>query len=282
MSESDPQVLCELEDAVAVLTLNRPERMNAWTWRMAGELDAHLKRLDADDAVRAIVVTGKGRGFCAGADLETGEDTFDTSEGAEGDAGSAARDAARGREEAPIEPWEVRKPLIAAINGPAVGVGLTMVLGYDLRIAAEDAKMGFVFVRRGVLPELSSTWILPRLVGIARASDLLMSGRIARGREMAELGVVNEAVPKEQVLPRSMEVARDLATNAAPASVAMTKRLLWRHLAEPDPARAARSEARALGWLGRQPDAKEGVAAFLEKRAPRWQLGPSDAPDPEE
>lgn len=278
MSESEPQVLCEREDAVALLTLNRPDRMNAWTWRMSHELDAHLRRLDADDAVRAIVVTGRGRAFCAGADLETGEDTFDTSEEAEGDAASAARE----REAAPLEPWQLRKPVVAAINGPAVGVGLTMVLGYDLRIAAEDAKMGFVFVRRGVLPELSSTWLLPRLVGIARASDLLMSGRIARGREMAALGVVNEAVPKEEVLARAMEVARDIAVNAAPASVAMTKRLLWRHLAEPDPSRAARSEGRALAWLGRQPDAKEGVMAFLEKRTPRWQLGSSDAPDAEE
>lgn len=275
MSETEAQVLCDVEDGVAVLTLNRPERMNAWTWRMSRELDDHLRRLDADDAVRAVVVTGKGRAFCAGADLEGGADTFDTSEGSGGDAATAAReDEAR-----PLEPWEVRKPILAAINGPAVGVGLTMVMRYDLRIAAEDAKMGFVFVRRGVLPELSSTWILPRLVGIARASDLLMSGRILRGREMAELGVVNQAVPKEAVLPRAMEVARDIAANAAPASVALTKRLLWRHLAEPDPSRAARNEGRAFGWLGRQPDAKEGVLAFLEKREPRWQLGPSAVPD---
>ncbi|MFP8879829.1 MAG: enoyl-CoA hydratase-related protein, partial [Myxococcota bacterium] len=150
---------------------------------------------------------------------------------------------------------------------------------YDLRIAARDAKLGFVFVRRGVMPELSSTWILPRLIGVAKANELLLTGRIFLGEEAAELGVVNEAVDAREVLPRAMEIARDIATNAAPASVALTKRIIWRNLAEPDPSRAARNEGQAFAWLGKQADAKEGVVSFLEKREPNWKLSPSSAPD---
>jgi enoyl-CoA hydratase/carnithine racemase len=263
----------DVKDGIAEITLDRPERMNAYTAQMGVELNEHLLRCDRDDAVRAVIVTGAGRAFCAGADLERGGDTFATSE---------AR-AEHARAEQPrvetILPWNVRKPIIAAINGAAVGVGITLPLQYDIRIAASDAKLGFLFVRRGVVTELSSTWILPRLVGIARASDLLLSGRIVTGAEAAQLGLVNEAVPAERVLPRAREIARDIAENCAPVSVALTKRMIWEHLGGPPPVEVAKREGKVLWALGRMADAKEGVLSFLEKRKPRFTLSPTkDAP----
>ena len=188
--------LFEVRDGIAEITLNRPERMNAFTWQMGFEVNEHLVRCDEDDSVRAVIITGAGRAYCAGADLGRAGGTFDGSDRTERERAAKARPRT-------IAPWEVRKPIIAAINGPAVGVGLTMPLQYDLRIAAVDAKLGFVFVRRGVNPELASTWILPRLVGVARAADLLLSGRVFTGEEAAQIGLVNEALPAEDVLPRA-------------------------------------------------------------------------------
>jgi enoyl-CoA hydratase/carnithine racemase len=270
MTDEKSPILLEVVDGVATVTLDRPERMNAWTWRMGRALDDALRACDADDAVRVMVVTGAGRAFCAGADLGRGGETFDSRDEGE------MRRAMRGE---PLEAWTLSKPVIAAINGAAIGVGLTLALRYDLRIAARDAKLSFAFVNRGVVPELSSTWILPRLVGVARASDLLLTGRIFSGEEAAQLGLVNEAVERERVLERALEIARHIAVRSAPASVAATKRAIWRHLAEPDPSAAARWEARALTWLGNQVDAKEGVVSFLEKRDPQWSLRSSDLPD---
>ncbi len=258
----------DVADGIAQITLDRPARMNAWTAQMGVELNQHLLRCDQDDSVRVVIVTGAGRAFCAGADLERGGDTFAGGE----------RPAERVGGQT-IAPWEVRKPIIAAINGAAVGVGITLPLQYDLRIAANDAKLGFLFVRRGVVTELSSTWILPRLVGIARASDLLLSGRIVTGAEAAQLGLVNEAVPAERVLPRAREVAREIAENCAPVSVALTKRMIWEHLGGPPPAEVARREGKTLFALGRMADAREGVTSFLEKRKPKFTLSPTkDAP----
>jgi enoyl-CoA hydratase/carnithine racemase len=258
----------DVKDGIAQITLDRPERMNAWTARMGVELNEHLVRCDLDDDVRAVIVTGAGRAFCAGADLERGGETFAS--------GPERGERASGPT---ILPWEVRKPIIAAINGAAVGVGMTLPLQYDIRVAANDAKLGFLFVRRGVMTELSSTWILPRLVGIARACDLLLSGRIVSGEEAAALGLVNEAVPTERVLPRAFEIARNIAENCAPLSVALTKRMIWEHLGGPPPAEVAKREARTLFALGKMADAKEGVMSFLEKRKPRFTLSPTkDAP----
>ncbi len=258
----------DVADGIAEITLDRPERMNAWTAQMGAELNEHLLRADEDDAVRVVIVTGAGRAFCAGADLERGGETF---------AGGGSRGEAAPMRT--IQPWEVRKPIIAAINGAAVGVGITLPLQYDIRIAANDAKLGFLFVRRGVVTELSSTWILPRLIGIARAADLLLSGRILLGEEAARLGLVNEAVPAERVLPRAREIAREIAENTAPVSVALTKRMIWEHLGGPPPVRVARREAKALFALGGTADAKEGVMSFLEKRKPRFTLSPTkDSP----
>ncbi len=258
----------EVEDGIAEITLDRPERMNAYTAQMGAELNEHLVRCDLDDAVRAVIVTGAGRAFCAGADLERGGDTF------------AAGEERGERPRVPrIEPWDVRKPIIGAINGAAVGVGITLPLQYDIRVAANEAKLGFLFVRRGVVTELSSTWILPRLVGPARAADLLLSGRIVTGAEAAQLGLVNEAWPLERVLPRAREIAREIAENCAPVSVALTKQMIWQHLGGPPPVEVAKREAKALWALGRMADAREGVSSFLEKRKPRWTLSPTkDAP----
>jgi enoyl-CoA hydratase/carnithine racemase len=252
----------ELKDGIATITLNRPEKMNAWTAQMGVELNEHLVRCDEEDAVRAVVVTGAGKAFCAGADLERGGETF---------AGGGS-ESVGGRPRRTIQPWEVRKPIIAAINGAAVGVGMTLPLQYDMRVAASDAKLGFLFVRRGVMTELSSTWILPRLVGIARAADLLLSGRIVLGSEAAQLGLVNEAVAASEVLPRALEIARTISENCAPVSVALTKRMIWEHLGGPPPLEVAKREAKALWALGKMADSREGVLSFLEKRKPRWSL----------
>ena len=265
MTQEAAVVLCTVADGIAEVTLNRPERLNAWTPEMGVQLGQVLRRCDGDDSVRAIVVTGAGRAFCAGADLgQRGGDSFNDS------AAGAER-----RADEPLEAWKIRKPIIAAINGPAVGVGLTMPLQWDIRIAAADAKLSFAFVNRGVIPELASTWILPRLVGVAHACDLMLTGRIILGEEAARIGLVNEALPREQVLPRAREIAAAIAEKSAPVSVAVIKRFIWEHLGAVDPSAAMQREHAAFAWFGRQPDAREGVLAFMEKRPPRWSMRPS-------
>ena len=270
---TEPEVLTSVNaDGVAEITLNRPQRMNAFTWRMGRLLNEALERFDADDDVRAIIVTGKGRAFCAGADLGRGGKTFDRG------GRTSEANAPEGRDSGPLKPddrlhpWNVRKPILAAINGPAVGVGLTIPLQYDMRVVARDAKLGFVFVNRGIMPELASTWILPRLIGTARASDLLLSGRIFRGEEAAALGLCNEAVDPEDVLPRTREIARQIALHSAPVSVALTKKMIWDNLGQPEIARVQAREGPLFAWTGSQPDSREGVLAFLEKREPEWKM----------
>jgi enoyl-CoA hydratase/carnithine racemase len=257
-------VLVSHADGVATITLNRPERMNAWNAQLAGELSRALDEADAEDAVRAIVITGAGRAFCAGADLDAGGDTFD-------DQANAAR-AERAQDRQPLRlPYELRKPVIAAINGHAIGVGITYPLLADVRIVAADAKISFAFVRRGVLPELASHAILPRVVGFSNAADLLLSGRMITGSEAAARGLASAALPAEEVLPAAVAWARDVAVNAAPVSVATAKRLLWQNL-HADIEATTRRELPLFAWLGRQPDAKEGVTAFIEKRPPNWTM----------
>ncbi len=272
---AETTVLCEVKDGVAELTLNRPERMNAFSPQMGVELIQAFRRLGEDDSVRVIVVTGAGRAFCAGADLGGGDETFAGRE-TDGDADEVLPRDARARN---IQPWKLPKPVIAAINGHAIGVGLTLPLQFDIRIAAEDAKLSFAFVQRGIMPEMASTYILPRLIGIARASDLLLTGRIFLGEEAARLGVVNEALESEQVLPRAREIARYIVEKCAPASVALTKRMIWEHLNADDPLAVSEREARGMARLGRLPDAAEGVLSFVQKRRPEWKLKPSEAPD---
>ena len=203
-------MLYDVGDGIATVTLNRPEKLNAWTTRLGAELGDAMAAADEDDGVRAVVVTGAGRAFCAGADLSGGE------------FGGGA--APRLRQ---CWPYQVRKPVIAAINGHAVGVGLTYPMTCDIRYVAEDAKLAFAFVRRGAIPELSSHVIVPRVAGFAVAADVLLSGRTFLGAEAAELGLVTKALPAAEVLPAAVALASDIATNTAPVSVAVAKRLLW-------------------------------------------------------
>ncbi len=254
-------ILVEQHDTVAVITLNRPERLNAWTPTMARELSAALTTADMDDTVRSIVITGSGRAFCAGADLGAGSDTFDD---------RANRDRTAGDPTPEVLPYQLHKPVIAAINGAAVGVGITYPLLADVRIVAEDAKLQFAFVRRGLLPELASHAILPRVIGFSNAADLLLSGRMFSGREAAARGLASEAVPAAEVLDAALRRAHEYAL-AAPVSVAATKRLLWQNLGA-DIAATVAVEVPVFAWFGRQPDAHEGVTSFLEKREPRWTM----------
>lgn len=259
-------ILVECAGRVGLITLNRPERRNAYTARMGAELGETFGEMEADDSVRAIVVTGAGAYFCARADLGGGGRTFDRLSDDEVLRRDRERVAA-----APL-PWEMRTPIIAAINGSAVGIGLTLPMQWDIRIVAREARLGFVFNRRGVTPEANSTWIVPRLIGVSRAMELLLTGRMFNGDEAVELGLASQAVEADQVLPTAMALARDIADNVAPVSAAITKRLVYRFLSEPDRNAAHALEARAFSWVGAQADAREGVTSFLEKRAPNWTL----------
>jgi enoyl-CoA hydratase/carnithine racemase len=268
------QIRCEVTDHIATITLNRPERLNAYTAVMGHELGVAFTCCDADDDVRVVIVTGAGRAFCAGADLSGGGAAFAAS------GTSERREQVRAERAATVRPWALKKPVIAALNGAAVGVGITMTLQWDIRLAAESAKVAFAFVRRGVIPEALSTWILPRLIGVSRAAELLYSGRTITAREALEFGVVSRVLADDQLLPAAQALATDIARNAAPVSVAITKRLLWHNLTETDMEHAEAIENRLFGWTGGQPDCREGVSAFLEKRAPDWKMRPStDLPD---
>jgi enoyl-CoA hydratase/carnithine racemase len=272
------EIILEVADGIAQITLNRPERLNAYTPTMGRELHEAFGECDADDAVRAIIVTGAGRGFCAGADLARGGESFDRAAAAEYQGKPPDRPWEKPRRA--VAPWDVRKPIIAAINGAAVGVGATLPMQWDIRLAAESAKIGFVFVRRGVVPEALSTWTVPRLVGMARAAELLLTGRLLGAREALEFGLVSRVVPDAELLPAARALAAEIARETAPVSVAMTKWLLWSMQRETDLARADDLDARAFWWTGTQPDAREGVRAFLEKRPARWAMRPSsDMPD---
>jgi enoyl-CoA hydratase/carnithine racemase len=260
------QVIYEVRDGVAVVTLNRPEKLNAMTAQMGAELGDAMAEADGDDEVRAVVVTGAGRAFCAGADLGSG---------ARFGAGWGEAD----RSLRAMMPMDVRKPVIAAINGHAIGVGLTWPLQADIRYVAEDAKLAFAFVRRGVVPELASHVILPRLAGLSRAGELLMSGRTFSGLEAVDYGVATRALISGRVLAEALALAGDIAANAAPLSVAISKRLLWEGVGV-DVAAFRRKEGRWLNFTTAQPDSKEGTLAFLEKRSPQWQGRiSSDLPD---
>jgi enoyl-CoA hydratase/carnithine racemase len=260
------------EGQVAVLTLNRPDQLNAWDWRMHREMGHAYATLDADDDVRAIVVTGAGRAFCSGAGLVKTGATFDgTRQRTEfdDDLPGPTKHAA-----------ELLTPVIAAVNGAAVGAGLTMAMGADIRIVSEDGKLGFVFNRRGVMPDADLLWSLPRTIGYARSMDLLLTARVFRGAEAVALGLAVKALPADEVLPAAMEMAQDIATNVAPVSAAITKLVGRRAVDEIDRATVLAWQRELFAWTGRQPDAREGVTAFLERRDPEWTLKPStDMPD---
>jgi len=255
-------VQAEFTDRVAVITLNRPEALNAWNGQLNRDLHAALEWAQADDAVGAIVVTGAGRAFCAGADLAGGGETFTNNEDRGSDDDSQARTPT-------LLPWHIPKPVIAAINGHAVGVGATYALTCDIRFMATDAKIGFVFSRRGMLSELGSHAILPRVVGLSNASDLLLGGQAITGVEAASIGLVSSAVERTDVLDVAIERAREMATMSAPLSMAISKRLLWESMG----VQAMQDRENPLfDWVAEQDDSVEGVASFLEKRDPDWSL----------
>jgi enoyl-CoA hydratase/carnithine racemase len=255
------QIRAEVDDRVLTITLNRPDRLNAWTPTMGRELIEAFDRADADDEVRAVVITGAGRGYCAGADLAGGGDTFDWRE--RESAGAVTRD---GGGQFTLRVFECTKPVIAAINGPAVGVGATMTLPMDIRLAAEDARIGFVFARRGIVPEACSSWFLPRVVGISRAMEWVASGRVFSAQEALEAGLVRSLHPAGELLDTAYGLAREIADNTAPVSVALARRMLWTMLGASHPMLAHRADSRGMFSRGQSADAREGVTAFLQKR----------------
>lgn len=264
-------ILLDVKDEVATITLNRPERLNAWSTEMAAELSDALTACNERDEVRAVVITGAGRAFCAGADLGKGGDSFASSE--------EEREEQQRALQNEVFPWMIDKPVIAAINGHAVGIGITYSMMCDIRFVAEDAKIQFAFVRRGVIPELASNVTVARVAGLSNAADLLLSGRLILGREAAALGLATQALPADQVLETALERAREIAVNAAPVSVAIAKRLIWEGI-NTSVAEMKKREDALFAWAGNQVDATEGVDSFLEKRAPEWKLSVArDKPD---
>ena len=264
------EIRYEVAERVATITLARPERRNAWTRRMGQEFRTALTAAAADDGVRAIVVTGAGNDFCVGADLSGDGATF---------AEQAAAEAA-GEVRRPLRAWEIPKPIIGALNGTAAGVGATLPLQWDIRLAGERTRFGFVFVRRGLVPEAASTWILPRLVGLSRAAELLLTGRMLAADEALAWGLVSRVVPDGALLATAQTMAAEIAAGTAPFASALTKRLLWRAAGASDPAAIEELEARVFAWAKQSAEAREGIRAFAEKRAPDWPVASGeDIPD---
>lgn len=266
-----------VSEAIATITLNRPEKLNAYTLVMDTELRDALNAADADDDVKVVIVTGAGSAFCAGADLSS--------------AGKAFDHKARGLEETlethrdrggitTLTIYDMKKPVIAAINGAAVGFGITMTLPMDIRLASENARMGFVFTRRGIVPEACSSWFLPRIVGISRASEWILTGRVFTAQEALAQGLVAEVLPAQSLIPRAREIAADIARNTSAVSVALARQLLWKMLGADHPMEAHRLESKCMFWTGSKADAREGILSFLEKRPAMFTMKPSsEMPD---
>ena len=257
------QIAYEVDGGVATITLQRPEQLNAFTNTMMRELMAAFDLSDADDDVRAVIVTGAGRGFCAGADLSSGGSTFarggsdvDTEVGVPRDGGGLVA----------LRIFESLKPVIGAINGAAVGVGVTMTLPMDIRLASEHAKFGFVFARRGIVPEAASSWFLPRIVGISQAAEWVYTGRLIPAAEAQQAGLVRSVHTADDLLPAARALASEIAQHTAPVSVALSRRMLWRMLGAAHPMEAHRVDSRGIAVRGPSADAREGVESFLAKR----------------
>ncbi|MCX7981885.1 MAG: enoyl-CoA hydratase-related protein [Syntrophales bacterium] len=259
-------IIVEIEDQIAIVYLNRPEVMNAWNRKMDREVSQAMRELDRDDKIRAIVITGKGKAFCVGSDLSGGAEAF--VEGEDKDPNQTGDVTFPS-----VMPWQLRKPVLAAINGHAIGVGITYAMSCDIRIVAQEAKIQFAFVRRGIIPELASHVTVARVAGLSRAADLMLTGRMITGKEMAEMGLASVALPSDQVLPATIERAKEFLL-AAPVAVAISKRLLWEGLTS-SVFQMFRREMPLFEWICRTPDAQEGVTSFLEKRPPVWRMAPS-------
>lgn len=266
------EIRYEVSDRILTITLNRPENLNSHTPTMGSEMLDALDRADADDDVRAIIVTGAGRAFCAGADLGRRTETFDYQVGDSEDRLDTHRD--RGGLTV-LRLYDMKKPVIAAINGAAVGFGITMTLPMDIRLASEDARMGFVFARRGIVPEACSSWFLPRIVGIGRALEWVLTGRLFDAGEALRHGLVSEVLPPDRLAPRAREIAAEIARSTSAVSVALSRQLLWKMLGADHPMEAHKVDSRCMYWMGSRPDAAEGILSFLEKRPPRFTMKPS-------
>ncbi len=269
------------EGGVAVVTLNRPEAMNAFNLEMTAEFDDAIWSLERDESVRVIVLTGAGKAFSTGIDLAAGGDTF-------GAAAHEEHNVEVGASDSQITDryafWTMRTPMIAAINGIAIGAGLTLTFLADIRVVADDARLRLPFVRLNVIPDANSTWLLPRLVGLSRGLELLMTGRWFTGQEAADIGLASRAVPAADVLGVALEIAREIAVNAGPVALGVTKQLVYKNLMETDRVAAFTEETRLTWWAGSQPDTMEGVTALMSKRPPQWSQSkhlplPEDLPD---
>jgi enoyl-CoA hydratase/carnithine racemase len=277
----------EVEDQILTITLNRPDKLNAFTATMQREMIDAFDRADADDGVRVVIVTGAGRGFCAGADLSSGADTFDrdarrgpVKRTADGKTDYSDPNARDGGGQVTLRIFKCLKPVIAAVNGPAVGIGVTMQLAMDIRIASEAARFGFVFSQRGIVPEAASSWFLPRLVGISQALEWCYTGRVFPASEALAGRLVSKVVPPEQLLPTARALAREMIDKTAPVSVALIRQMMWRMLGADDPMEAHKVDSRGIYARGRSDDVKEGVVAFLEKRPAQFRNKVStDMPD---
>ncbi len=269
---TDTATLTEVSNGIMTVTLNRPAKLNAYNQQMGRELVAAFRRADADDDVRVVIVTGAGRAFCAGADMSP-DSGFFAKDGEASDPGPEDRFVTR--------IFECLKPVIAAINGPAVGVGITLALPMDIRIATDAARFGFVFTRRGLVPEAGSAWFLPRVVGLPQALRWIYAGAMVGAEEALKAGLVSEIVPPDRLLARAQEIAREIADNTSPVATALSRQLLWRASAADHPDAALAVDATLNRALATSPEAKEGIAAFLEKRLPRFPGRPSrDLPPP--
>jgi enoyl-CoA hydratase/carnithine racemase len=263
----------EVAEQILTITLNRPEKLNAFNATMQRELIEAFDAADRDDDIRAVIVTGAGRAFCAGADLSSGADTFDrdAKRGAirrlpDGRVDYSDPNARDGGGRVTLRIFECLKPVIAAVNGPAVGIGVTMQLAMDIRIASENARFGFVFSQRGIVPEAASSWFLPRIVGISQALEWCYTGRVFPAQEALAGRLVSKVVPPEELLPTARNLAREIATKTAPVSVALIRQMMWRMLGADHPMEAHKVDSRGIYTRGRSQDVKEGVMSFLEKR----------------
>jgi enoyl-CoA hydratase/carnithine racemase len=257
---AEQHIVLERDGDVAIIRLNRPDRLNAFTHQMGEELIAVFDETDADDTVRAVVITGTGRVFCAGADLGGGATTFELEQQ---EPGEVPRDMGG---QVTLRIFESLKPVVMAVNGAAAGVGVTMTLPADVRIASDDAKFGFVFAQRGLVPEAASTWFLPKLVGLPTALQWTMGAKMVPVAEAHERGLVQQVVPKDEVLSTAIATAREMTSTTAPVSVALTRQLLWRMAGAPSPWDAHRADSKAIYYRGTMDDVAEGVTSFLEKR----------------
>ena len=262
------EIRYEVAERIATVTLNRPEQLNAFTHVMRDELIDAFGRADADDEVRAVIVTGAGRAYCAGADLSAGPSTFDYAK-REGLTAQTHRD---GGGMVTLRIFEMKKPVIAAVNGPAVGIGATMLLPMDVRLASTEARFGFVFSRRGIVPEACSSWFLPRVVGIGQALEWTLSGRVFDAQEAKAGNLVSKVVAPDALLPVARALAREIAQNTAPVAVALARQMMWRMLGADHPMEAHKVDSRGIFTLGQSADVAEGIAAFKEKRAPRFPM----------